>query len=244
VLTGIHLGKYGSDLSNGMNLTQLLIEIGKNTPGIRIRLSSLKPTEITTGLIELMAGNNWLCRHFHISLQSGDDSVLQRMNRHYTARMFAELVGEIDRLISKVSIGVDVLAGFPGEEERSFNTTVKLLQKLPVSYLHVFPYSRREGTAAAQFSDHIDNKTIKERAFRLRSLDKEKRKIFRGSLVNQTFSVLAEGWAPRERNLIWGLSDNYVRFYFPAKSLIKNRMVKVKAVSVTEKGIIAHQAGY
>ena len=244
VLTGIHLGKYGSDLSNGMNLTQLLIEIGENTPGIRIRLSSLKPTEITTGLIELMAGNNWLCRHFHISLQSGDDSVLQRMNRHYTARMFAELVGEIDRLISKVSIGVDVLAGFPGEEERSFNTTVKLLQKLPVSYLHVFPYSRREGTAAAQFSDHIDNKTIKERAFRLRSLDKEKRKIFRGSLVNQTFSVLAEGWAPRERNLIWGLSDNYVRFYFPAKSLIKNRMVKVKAVSVTEKGIIAHQAGY
>ncbi|MBE9594755.1 MAG: radical SAM protein, partial [Proteobacteria bacterium] len=84
VLTGIHLGKYGSDLSNGINLTQLLIEIGKNTPGLRIRLSSLKPTEIEAELIELMASNNWLCRHFHISLQSGDDSVLKRMNRHYT----------------------------------------------------------------------------------------------------------------------------------------------------------------
>ena len=241
VLTGIHLGKYGSDLSNGMNLTRILSEIGKNTSTLRIRLSSLEPTEITTELIELMAGNNWLCRHFHISLQSGDDSVLKRMNRHYTARMFVELVGKIDRLISKVSIGVDVLVGFPGEGERSFNTTFKLLKDLPVSYLHVFPYSQREGTAAAQFSDHLDHKVIKERSFLLRSLDKEKRKIFRGSLVNQTFSVLTEGWAPGERNLIWGLSDNYVRFHFPSKSLLKNTMVKAKAESVMEEGIRARR---
>jgi len=243
VLTGIHLGKYGSDLSNGINLTQLLIEIGRNTPGPRIRLSSLKPTEIKTELIELMASNNWLCRHFHISLQSGDDSVLKRMNRHYTARTFIELVGEIKRCIGEVSIGVDVLAGFPGEDERAFNNTFELLKDLPVSYLHVFPYSRREGTAAARFPGHLDHKVIKERAFLLRCLDKEKRKIFRDSLVGQTFSVLAEGWAPRERNLIWGLSDNYVRFYFPSESLIKNKILKAKAESVTEKGIIAHQVG-
>lgn len=241
VLTGIHLGKYGSDLSNGINLTQLLIEIGRNTPGLRIRLSSLKPTEIKTELIELMASNNWLCRHFHISLQSGDDSVLKRMNRHYTARKFIELVVEIKRCIGEVSIGVDVLTGFPGEDDRAFNNTFELLKDLPVSYLHVFPYSRREGTAAARFPDHIDHKTIKERAFILRCLDKEKRKIFRDSLVGQTFSVLAEGWAPKERNLIWGLSDNYVRFSFPSESLIKNKIVKAKAESVTEKGIIAQQ---
>jgi threonylcarbamoyladenosine tRNA methylthiotransferase MtaB len=134
------------------------------------------------------------------------------------------------------------LVGFPGESETSFNNTYKLLKDLPVSYLHVFPYSRREGTAAAQFSDHLDHKLIKERAFLLRSLDKEKRRVFRDSLVGQTFSVLAEGWAPREKNLIWGLSDNYVRFYFPAKSLIKNRMIKLKAESAIEKGIIARQA--
>jgi len=241
VLTGIHLGKYGSDLNNGINLTQLLIEIGKNTPGLRIRLSSLEPTEIKTELIELMSSNNWLCRHFHISLQSGDDSVLKRMNRRYTTRIFNERVDEINRLIGKVSIGVDVLAGFPGEDERSFNNTFKLLKDLPVSYLHVFPYSRREGTAAAQFSDHLDHKVIKERAFLLRSLDKEKRRIFRDSLVGQTFSVLAEGWAPRERNLIWGLSDNYVRFSFPSNRLIRNEIVKVRAEYVTEQGIIAQQ---
>jgi len=244
VLTGIHLGKYGSDLNNGINLTQLLIEIGKNTPGLRIRLSSLEPTEIKTELIELMSSNNWLCRHFHISLQSGDDSVLKRMNRRYTTRIFNERVDEINRLIGKVSIGVDVLAGFPGEDERSFNNTFELLKDLPVSYLHVFPYSRREGTAAAQFSDHLDHKVIKERAFLLRALDKEKRRIFRDSLVGQTFSVLAEGWAPRERNLIRGLSDNYVRFSFPSNRLIRNEIVKVRAEYVTEQGIIAQRVGY
>jgi len=244
VLIGTHLGKYGSDLNSNINLIQLLIEIGKIVTGLRIRLSSLKPTEITTELIELMASNNWLCRHFHISLQSGDDSVLKRMNRHYTARMFIKLIDDIYRLVPEVSIGVDVLVGFPGESERSFNNTFELLKDLPVSYLHVFPYSIREGTAAAQFSDHLDHKVIKERAFFLRSLDKEKRRIFRDSLVGQTFSVLAEGWAPREKNLIWGLSDNYVRFYIPSESLIRNKMVKVKAESVTEKGIIAQRVRF
>jgi len=166
------------------------------------------------------------------------------MNRRYTTRIFNERVDEINRLIGKVSIGVDVLAGFPGEDERSFNNTFELLKDLPVSYLHVFPYSRREGTAAAQFSDHLDHKVIKERAFLLRALDKEKRRIFRDSLVGQTFSVLAEGWAPRERNLIRGLSDNYVRFSFPSNRLIRNEIVKVRAEYVTEQGIIAQRVGY
>jgi len=241
VLTGIHLGKYGSDLPSGINLTNLLINIGKNASKLRIRLSSLRPTEINKNLIELMASNNWLCRHFHISLQSGDDSILKRMNRHYTARMFVKLIDDIHKCVPKVSIGVDVLVGFPGENEKLFNNTYELLKDLPISYLHVFPYSRREGTAAAQFSDQLDRRVIKERAFLLRSLDKEKRRFFRDSLVGQSFSVLAEGWAPREKDLIWGLSDNYMRFYFPAKSLIKNRMIKLKAASVTEKGIIAQQ---
>ena len=241
VLTGIHLGKYGSDLRGGVDLTGLLTEIGNNISALRIRLSSLEPTEIPSGLIELMAESNWLCRHFHISLQSGDDSVIHRMNRHYTGEMFAALVGDIHRRIRKVSIGVDVLVGFPGEDERTFNTTFTLLSELPVSYLHVFPYSQRGGTAAAEFSDHLDHKTIKERAFRLRALDQKKRKIFRGSLLHQTFSVLAVGWAPGDKNLIWGLSDNYVRFFLPSEDIAKNTMVKAKAESVIEGGIIARR---
>lgn len=241
VLTGIHIGKYGSDLMNGINLNKLLIEIGKNRFPLRIRLGSLEPTEIERELIELMAGHDWLCRHFHISLQSGDDAILKRMNRAYTARMFAGVVNDINRLVPKVSIGVDVLVGFPGESDRAFNNTFDLLKDLPISYLHVFPYSRREGTSAARFSGQLDQKMIKERTLSLRCLDKEKRKIFRDSLVGETFSVLTEEWVSADRNLIRGLSDNYVRFTFPAKSLIKNEIVNVEAICAAENGIIAQQ---
>ncbi len=241
VLTGIHIGKYGSDLMDGINLTKLLLEIGKNRLQLRIRLSSLEPTEIEPELIKLMASHDWLCRHFHISLQSGDDAVLKRMNRHYSTRMFTGLIHDINRLVPKVSIGVDVLVGFPGESDRAFNNTFDLLKDIPIRYLHVFPYSRREGTVAARFSDQLDHKRIKERAFILRCLDKKKRRIFWGSLVGETFSVLTEGWVPGDRGLIRGLSDNYVRFIFPSNSLIKNKIVNVRAEGVTEKGIAGQQ---
>jgi len=241
VLTGVHLGKYGSDLMDGIDLTKLLLEIGKNRFRLRIRLSSLEPTEMERELIELMAGHDWLCRHFHISLQSGDDAVLRRMNRHYTAGMFAGVVNDINRLVPKVSIGVDVLVGFPGESDRAFSNTFDLLEDSPVSYLHVFPYSKRRGTAAATFSDHLDHKRIKQRSSLLRCLDKEKRRIFLGGLIGETFPVLTEGWVPGARNLIMGLSDNYVRFTFPSRRLIKNKMVKVRAEGVTERGIVARR---
>ena len=241
VLTGIHLGQYGLDFKNGINLTELLKNIAGNRGSLRIRLGSLEPTEIGEELIELMAGDNWLCRHFHISLQSGDDEVLKRMNRHYTAGMFSKAINDICRLVPQVSIGVDVLVGFPGEDDRAFNNTLGLLNDLPVSYFHVFPYSKRKGTAAARFPDQLDDRKIKERASQFRSLDKKKRMAFRNTLVDKTFSVLTEGWAPGNKNLIWGLSDNYVRFSFPSKTLIKNEIVMLKADGVTEDGIIAQR---
>jgi threonylcarbamoyladenosine tRNA methylthiotransferase MtaB len=241
VLTGVHLGKYGVDLGDNMGLTKLLLEIGRGRLGLRIRLSSLEPMEIERELITLVASHEWLCRHFHISLQSGDDGVLRRMNRHYTARMVTGVVNDIARLVPQVSIGADVMVGFPGEGERAFKNTFDLLKDMPISYLHVFPYSRREGTAAAGFSHHLDDRSIKERALLLRCLDKEKRKAFWGGLLGETFSVLTEGWAPGGRNSISGLSDNYVRFAFPSRSLIKNEIVKVTAEGITEKGIVARR---
>ena len=241
VLVGVHLGKYGADFGNDMDLTKLLAEIGRNRCQLRIRLSSVEPMEIGRELIALMASHDWLCRHFHISLQSGDDEVLSRMNRNYTARMFTKVIEDIIRLVPLVCIGVDALVGFPGESDRAFNNTFDLLQDMPVSYLHVFPYSRRDETAAAGFPDHLDHKEIKERTFLLRRLDKEKRKVFWGSLAGETFPVLTEGWAPEDRHLISGLSDNYVRFTFPSNSLIKNRIVKVRAEYVTETGVAARR---
>ena len=237
VLTGVNLGKYGSDLGNHINLTRLLTKINKRRLALRIRLSSLKPTELDREIIELMGTSDWLCRHFHISLQSGDDSVLRRMNRHYTAEAFTSLVKNIVERIPGVSIGIDVLVGFPGETQSAFQNTYRLLRELPITYMHVFPFSKREGTAAARFREQIDHKMIKERALLLRRLDKQKRKAFWSTLVGDTFHVLSEGWDPQEKNVISGLSDNYVRFRFPSRKTSTNEIVKIRATKVTEKGI-------
>lgn len=240
VLTGINLGKYGHDLSDNIDLTAFLYEIDKNNLHMRIRLSSLDPTEINRKLVELMESRDWLCQHFHISLQSGDDLILKRMNRHYTAAAFVETVYNIKHLIPGASIGVDVLVGFPGENNDSFNRTFNLLKELPVSYLHVFPYSKRKGTPAAKFPHQVDNETIKERASSLRSLDQEKRQTFRKSLLGKAFPVLAEGWVRGRSGIIGALADNYVRFTFPSRNLIKNKIVKVMAKEVTEDGVSAY----
>lgn len=238
VLIGIHLGQYGRDLGNSMDLHRLLVEIGRNRLRMRIRLSSLEPTEIGSDLIEFMEGHDWVCRHFHISLQSGDDTVLKRMNRHYTAEKFAKLIEDIHHHVPRASIGVDVLVGFPGETGRAFDNTLALLRDLPISYLHVFPYSKREGTAAAQFHDHLHPRTIKERTALLRRLDKEKRRIFRSSLVGETFQVLTEGLVSGQMGLARGLSDNYVKFIFPSKDSSANEFVKVRAVGINDQGMI------
>lgn len=240
VLTGINLGKYGHDLSDDIDLTTLLYEIDKNKLHMRIRLSSLDPTEVNGKLIELMASRDWLCRHFHISLQSGDDLILKRMNRHYTAAAFIETVHNIKDLIPGASIGVDVLVGFPGENNDSINRTFNLLEGLPVSYLHVFPYSKRKGTPAARFSNQVDNETIKKRASSLRYLDQRKRWTFRKSLLGKAFPVLAEGWVRGSSGIIRAMADNYVHFTFPSKIFIKNKIVRVMAKEVTEDGVSSY----
>jgi threonylcarbamoyladenosine tRNA methylthiotransferase MtaB len=237
VLTGVNLGRYGLDLGNGINLTRLLTEINNKRRALRIRLSSLEPTEIDPELIQLIAKSDLFCRHFHISLQSGDDSVLRLMNRHYTAEAFTSVVRDIVERIPGVSIGIDVLVGFPGETQSAFHNTFSLLEELPVTYMHVFPFSKREGTAAARFPEQIDNKMVKERAFLLRKLDKKKRNVFWSRQIGETFQVLTEGWDPREKNVIRGLSDNYVRFRFSSTKKSTNEMVKIKATEVTQKGI-------
>ena len=238
VLTGIHLGKYGTDLGNGIDLHRLLVEIAKFRSQMRVRLSSLEPTEIGSDLIEFMESHDWVCRHFHISLQSGDDTVLKRMNRHYTAEQFTDLIGDIAHRVHRVSIGVDVLAGFPGETDKAFDTTLALLRNLPIGYLHVFPYSKREGTAAAQLPEQLHPKTIKERTALLRSLDEEKRRLFRMSLTGDTFQVLTEGWVSGQRGLARGLSDNYVKFTFPSRTPSINEFVRVKAVRINDQGMM------
>jgi threonylcarbamoyladenosine tRNA methylthiotransferase MtaB len=238
VLTGIHLGKYGLDLGGGMNISGLLLALGKQGFPTRIRLSSLEPNEIDAGLVEMAANEKWLCRHFHIPLQSGDDGVLKRMNRNYTGRDFAELIKSIHDKIPLAGIGVDVMAGFPGEDRAAHDKTCSLIADLPVSYLHVFPYSHRPGTSAAGFDGQNDPEVIKTRARELRNLGQRKREVFYHRCLNNEFQVLPEGWHSKQEEMVKGTSDNYLPVFFPSSSPIENRLVDVKVEKARRDGVI------
>ena len=238
VLTGIHLGKYGADLDDGASLKELLELLGREELPLRIRLSSIEPKELDKELIEMVASESWLCRHFHIPLQSGDDLILKKMNRNYTGREFRDLVEEIRKKIPLAAIGVDVMAGFPGEDEQGFNNTYAFVKDLPISYLHVFPFSPRKGTPAANFSGQVKKKEIKERAGALRALGQEKRQAFYGSCLGREFEVLAEGWESAKRGWIKGWSDNYVPVTFRATQLMKNVMVPVLLRGLEKNGVV------
>jgi threonylcarbamoyladenosine tRNA methylthiotransferase MtaB len=227
VLTGIHLGKYGSDLADATNLKYLLKLVGESDLPLRIRMSSIEPNEIDEELVEMVASESWLCKHFHIPLQSGDDLILKRMKRKYSSQEFAHLVEMIHRRIQLPAVGVDVMAGFPGEDESAFQNTLALIRSLPISYLHVFPFSPRRGTSAASFSDRVSEINIKERAERLRILGQEKRQSFYRSCLGKEHLVLAEGWETEEKKRIRGFTENYVPVLFPATRLVRNEMVPV-----------------
>ena len=174
VLTGIHVGNYGLDLEPRCSLLELLRRIETDTAVKRLRLGSIEPTEIDDHLIASIASSAILCPHLHIPLQAGDDSVLKRMRRSYGREDFRSLVRRITAVIPDVAIGLDVIAGFPGETAEEFENTVALIAELPVSHLHVFPFSKRPGTAAAAMPGHLPGDVKKQRAERLRRLGEEK----------------------------------------------------------------------
>jgi threonylcarbamoyladenosine tRNA methylthiotransferase MtaB len=237
VLTGIHLGKYGVDLSPATSLKDLLTLVGKTRMPLRVRLSSIEPKEVAPELIQMMASEEWLCRHFHIPLQSGDDETLKRMNRNYTSEEFGRLIESIHSRIPLAALGTDILAGFPGEEDKAHRNTYDLVKDLPLSYFHVFPFSPRRGTAAWDFKERIDEREIKKRAEALRVLGQKKREAFYRSCLGKTFQVLAEGPGRAGTGVIKGLSDNYLPVQFPFPREIKNEMLHVRIERVEEMSI-------
>ena len=156
VLTGINLGFYGRDFKPKYRLSDLIRRILSDTDIIRVRLSSLEPKTITKGLLDVVASSQRVCRHLHIPLQSGDLGVLKLMNRHYSPDFYRRLINTIQDRINNISIGTDVMVGFPGEGEGGFQNTYTLLSDLPISYFHVFPYSKRPETAALDIQAHVN----------------------------------------------------------------------------------------
>jgi threonylcarbamoyladenosine tRNA methylthiotransferase MtaB len=225
VLTGIHVGLYGQDLAPPGSLLELTGRIGRETSLRRLRLGSMEPLEIGSELIEAVAASPLLCPHFHIPLQSGDDAVLQRMNRHYGADFFRHLVGDIRRRVPAAAIGCDVITGFPGETEREFENTLRLLEELPVTHLHVFPFSRRPGTPAADMPGQIPGNVAKARAAQLRELGERKLEAFSRGFIGRTLEVVVEGKGRAgERK---GLTDNYLSVLFSGPADLEGKPVSV-----------------
>jgi threonylcarbamoyladenosine tRNA methylthiotransferase MtaB len=207
VLTGINLGLYGVHTSPDGLL--LLLRDLEEIPGrFRIRLSSLEPMTISSGLLDFICESSRVCRHFHIPLQSGDDRVLQRMGRPYAAATFARLIGEIARRMPACGLGVDLIAGFPGETEEAFSRTVRLLESLPLSYVHAFAYSERPGTAAAALDERVTHRLRTQRVRALRDLGARLRLRFQERLRGQRCEVLVESV---KDGRFEGLTGEYVR---------------------------------
>lgn len=227
VLTGIHAGAYGKDLDPPDSLLQLIEEILRRNYPVRYRLSSLEPTEISRPLLHLMAGEPALTPHLHIPLQSGDNGVLKAMNRRYTAEQFSKVVMDCKAILPEAAIGIDVLAGFPGEDDEAFQHTYDLLQNLPATYLHAFPYSKRPGTLASALSGQVPNHIKQERVARLRELDNKKRSAHYERNIGSTRLVLAES-SKNKLGLMRGFTENYVPVFFKAPESSAHQFVKVQ----------------
>lgn len=230
VLTGIHIGQYGKDI-NGYNLDQLLAEILDNVPGdYRLRLGSIEINEITPAILAFMRQDNRLCRHLHIPLQSGSDSVLKTMGRKYSRDDFSQMVNEVEAKIPGIAVTVDVMVGFPGESDADFADSFNLIDSLKLLDLHVFKYSRRPGTRAAEYSDQIDEKTKNYRSEQLLKLADKKRNEFYGAHIGQTLRLLVEKQTGTDQYI--GLSDNYLEVLFACKNDLRGEFVQVQIESM------------
>lgn len=235
VLSGIHLGLYGRDFSPGMNLVDLLRQIETDRPVDRIRLSSIEPGEIGNDLIHLMSSSDFFCRHLHIPLQSGSDCILQRMHRPYTSAEFAAVVASVRNAMPDAAIGADVLIGFPGETETDFENTRELVSSLPLTYLHVFPFSPRPGTPAATFKDPIPEPVIRKRCNIMRQLGRKKKREFAMQWVgNRIDGVLVEESRHTDTGLLKGISSNYLSVLMEGGDPLKNTFVSVDVKQATD----------
>ncbi len=210
VITGIHVGLYGHDLDSGLNIFSLCRMLCNAFPEMRFRLSSLEPTELSDDFLIWAASSPNFCHHWHIPLQSGSTPVLKVMNRHYTAEYYADLIQRIHAVMPNAAIGADVMVGFPTETAADFDVAFRLLSSLPVSYLHVFPFSKRPGTLADSMKDQVRPEEKASRAKALRELGMQKRMEFWQKQMGRPTVCLAE-----RRNEDTGCWEGHTGNYLP-----------------------------
>ena len=240
VLTGVNIGDYGKgEFGNKKHehtffeLVQALDEV----EGIeRFRISSIEPNLLTEELIEFVAGSKRFVPHFHIPLQSGNNEILGQMRRRYQRELYVDRVNQIKRLMPDACIGVDVIVGFPGESDQHFLDTYAFLVDLPVSYLHVFSYSERPNTPAAEMKNQV-SKTIKnKRSKMLRTLSAKKRHAFYESQLQKTKTILFE--AENKEGYIQGFTENYVKVRVPWDPALQNQTRSATLAEIDQKGMV------
>ncbi len=241
VITGIHISSYGLDMpeESRVDLTGLL-ELLNRVEGIkRIRLGSLEPRIVTEDFVRRIAALETICPHFHLSLQSGCDATLRRMNRHYTAEEYAEGCRLLRRYFDRPAITTDVITGFPGETEEEFAQTVSLIRQIGFYELHVFPYSRREGTRAAAMPDQVDEAVKKERSARLIRLGGEASLAYRQSFLGEEREVLMEeGITVNGAEYLAGHTREYVKAAIPWDGRLRGMIVRGRLKRMLNEEIV------
>ena len=233
VLTGIHLGCYGQDFKPPLTFLTLLENIDRTQPVNRVRLSSIEPMELSEEIIELVAASKLFCHHFHVPLQSGDNTVLKKMKRPYFREGYHKKILQINSKVPDAAIGADIVVGFPGETDAAFNQTLSLVGSLPLSYLHVFPFSPRKNTPAYSYPNKVPERIIKKRCKILRELGQAKKKRFYTQKIGQTVTVLVEGTRDRDTGKLKGLSANYIPVLIDGDNSLKNKIVETNITEVT-----------
>jgi threonylcarbamoyladenosine tRNA methylthiotransferase MtaB len=237
VISGVNVGDYGS--KNGSSLHSLLRGLLDIPGDFRVRISSIEPNLLTDEIIELAAGSEKLCAHFHVPLQSGSDRVLRLMRRRYNTELFRERIEAVRGRIPDCGIGLDVIVGHPGEAEEDFEATRAFLESVPFSYLHVFSYSERPGTHALSIPDRV---SAADRAWRseiLREMSDRKRREFHEAQLGSVATVLLESESHRGYSV--GYSGNYIRVGVPINSGLQNRMMKLRLKSIDGDVVIGER---
>lgn len=215
ILTGIHTGAYGEDLGEEWNLARLVKELA-NIEGLhRLRLSSIEPMEFTPELIDVILESPVVCPHLHIPLQSGSDSILTRMKRPYSVGEYKELIEKLYRLLPGIAITTDIIVGFPGETEEDFQNSLGVIQSCGFSGAHVFPYSKRKGTPAANYPDQLPNKIKEQRVKELMEVTKQNQAEYVRKFFGQPVEVLIERVSPE--GIATGHTQNYIQVHLPPK---------------------------
>ena len=234
VITGIHIASYGKDFNNGYKLIDLLEEINIIKGIERIRLGSIEPLIITEEFVERLKKIEKVCHQFHLSLQSGCDETLKRMNRRYTTEQFKEIAHLLRKNFSDAVLTTDIIVGFPGESEEEFETTYKFLEEIKFYKMHIFKYSPRKGTKAEKMENQVDGNKKEERSKKLIELSNKNEKEYNQKYIGQEVEVLFE----EEKNGVWqGHTKNYILAHYKTSENIENQILKLKCIKAMEEYI-------